>query len=753
MDVWYIPAITAAGGLSVASLVRLQLVNETQTSLISYQLRFPRELPAENVERFLAGWSGSLPPSWKRWLTSVPPLVLEVRARPNLISHHLLVPRRWAPLVESLLTAHLPSVRYAREDVLALDLNYGAEYRSSTSQRPFAVNATAMSVGLLSNLQPLGKGERAVVQFIVGPHAPVQPPRVQNGHGEPWWVGDPSLVDSSEAATALRKKQSSSLLVGVGRIAVRTGTPERAHALLRRVEASWHSVRAPGVHLSRRLLPKSVVASRVNRRIVPAFAWPGGAINVQEAAGLVGAPIGISQLPGLRLGGCRLLPVPQAVPRSGIVIGTGTFPSTRRPVALDHDALTRHLYVDGPTGTGKSVWLSNLAIAHMADPQATTIVIDPKDGTLVDRVLATMPANRLPDLVVFDPTDSSPVGFNPLACTSATRELVVDRIVSIMSSIWKSSFGPRSADLIRHALLALTLIPGMTLVEAVRLLTDVPFARWVVSQVDDPLVTGAWFSWWFSLSDAERANIAAAPANKLRAITSRAAARHAVGQDQPAINFDLLLNNHGILLVRLPVGLLGEDTAALLGAVIVAQISQSIAARASIAPGNRTPALLIIDELATVLRQEGDAIETMMSTARGYSVGLAVATQHTGQMPPSVKTTVLANTLTKVLLGSSREDAALFAKEFGSGLTPDELREIEAHEAVAAIYAQGRTQPPTTMAVPPPAPALRDPEEAKALSRRRFGVNRDEIEAAIRTRQNVHGTGSGSVGRKPRRSA
>jgi hypothetical protein len=117
MDVWYIPAITAAGGLSVASLVRLQLVNEAQTSMVSYELRFPRELPAESVERFLAGWSGSLPPSWKRWLTSVPPLVLEVRAKPESISHHLLVPQRWAPLIEALLGAHLPSVRYKREDV------------------------------------------------------------------------------------------------------------------------------------------------------------------------------------------------------------------------------------------------------------------------------------------------------------------------------------------------------------------------------------------------------------------------------------------------------------------------------------------------------------------------------------------------------------------------------------------------------------------------------------------------------------
>jgi hypothetical protein len=754
VNAWYLPA-AASGGLAAASFVRIQFVDESRTSLVSYQLRFPRDLDSSDVARFISGWSGSLPPAWKRWATGVPPLVLEARAQGESITHHLLVPRRWAQLAESLLEAHLPSVRYRREsELVLLGLTHATEYRTSTSKRSFSMDAAALSVGLLSTMQPLKRDERVVVQFVLGPHAPVPPPEVRNGQSKPWWQSDPALVDSSEAATALRKKQTGALLVGVGRIGVRTKSDKRALALLRRVEASWHATRAPGVHLSRRLLLKRTVARHMNRRQIPAFAWAGGALNANEAAGFSGWPIGIAQLPGLQLGGCRLLPVPQPIPRAGLVIGKGTFPSTHRPVALDGSALTRHLYINGPTGTGKSVFLSNLAIAHLRDPQSSLLLVDPKDGSLVSAVLEAMPENRLQDLIVFDPTDPVPVGFNPLACTPESRELVVDRIVSIMSSIWKSAFGPRSADLVRHALLALTLIPGMTLVEAVRLLTDVPFAHWVTSQVDDPLVTGAWFSWWFSLSEAERANIAAAPSNKLRAITSRAAARHAVGQDAPAIDFDQILNNHGVLLVQLPVGLLGEDTAALLGAIIIAQISQAIAARASIEPAKRTPALLVVDELATVLHQQGDAIETMLSTARGYGVGLALATQHVGQMPLSVKTTVLANTLTKILLGCSREDANLFAKEFGIGLTADELREIEPHEAVAAIFAAGRTQPPTTITVPPPPTKLRAAEIGKDISRRRFGVNREDIEESIKRRQRVTGRmASDTIGRKRRGSA
>src|SRR4051812_4712202 len=78
------------------SLLRLGFVRDERRTFIDYQLRFPRNLPVEAVQRFLAGWSGSLPPAWKRWITGVPSLVVEVRAEPNLISHHLLVAQRWA---------------------------------------------------------------------------------------------------------------------------------------------------------------------------------------------------------------------------------------------------------------------------------------------------------------------------------------------------------------------------------------------------------------------------------------------------------------------------------------------------------------------------------------------------------------------------------------------------------------------------------------------------------------------------------
>ncbi len=748
----YVPALGTGAALAAIAAARTQALAQERSEIVSYELRFPKELPPEAVENFLQGWTGTLPPAWKRWATGVPFLIIETRARPGAISHHLLVALRWSHIVESLLTAHLPSVRYRREDgPTQLKLSHGIEYRSNTNLRALAVDAAALSIGLLSSLQPLRDSERLVTQYVVGPHAPVAPPQVQNGHGKTWWANDPAFVDTSEAATALRRKQTSALLIGVGRLGVRTDSYQRARTLLRRAEASWSGARAPGIHLRRRLIPKTTVARRINRRIVPVVAWPGGAINVQEAAGLIGWPVGIEQLPGLRLGGCRLLPVSQAIPNAGTVIGTGTFPSTRRPVAVDGEARLRHLLVTGPTGTGKSVFLSNLASSDLSDHDRSVVVIDPKDGSLVDRILEAMPASRQGDVIVFDPSDDRTVGFNPIACTPETRELVVDQVVSIMAAVWKSSWGPRSSDLIRHALLTLTQVPGMTLVEAPRLLTDATFRRHVLAQVDDPLVTGSFWQWFDGLSEAERSAIVAPPMNKLRALTSRESVRHAIGQTTPAINFQQILNSRGVLLVRLSSGLLGDETASLLGALITAQLWQAIAARAALPHDQRPPAMVTIDEVQSVLRMPVDTIENMLTQARGYGVGVTLAHQHLQQLPADVREAALSNTRSKVIFATSQRDASTFAKELGSSLTADDLREIEAHEAVASVFAAGRTQPPTTISVPPPPARLRDARVIRELSRRRFGVDRADVEAAIRARQQVGQ--DGPVGRKRRGAA
>lgn len=725
---------------------------ERRSALVAFTLRFPRQTATEGVEALLAGWSGTLPPWWRRFFTGSPFVISEVRADQGGITHRLLVPRSWEHLLTALLGAHLPSVRYERTEVVEPPARFGTEYRLSTSERPLSVDAAALSARLLSSLQPLRANETVTVQYVLAPAPPVGPARVEGTQdGAPWLTTDNGVVTTSEAATALRKKQSAALLLGVGRIGVVTAESHRARSLLRHVEAAWHGVRAPGVLLRRRLLPQRLVGRWIERRRVPLVAWPGGVLNVAEASGLIGWPIGIEALPGLELGGCRLLPVPGAVPRRGAVVGVGTYPGTPRPVALDTRARTHHTLVIGPTGVGKSVLLGNLSLAALAEPGQALIVIDPKDGEIVDAICERLPDRRLDDVIVLDPTDERPVGFDPLRSTPTTRELVVDRVVSIMAAVWKSAWGPRSADLIRHALLTLTQVPGMTLCEAPALLSADPgFRRQVLAQVDDPVGVAPFWAWFNSLSSAEVANITAAPLNKLRAFTTRTAVRHTLGQPKPGVDFERLLGTGGVLLVRLSGGLLGEETASLIGALVTAQLWQAVSARASIAPQSRRPALVVVDELPSILRLPVNAVEDMLAMARGYGVGAVLAAQAMYQLGTDLRHAALANTRTKIVFGCDREDAALFAREFGSGLTPEDLMGLDAFEAVVAAFANGRTQPPATVRTLPLDEPLSAASVVKEHSRARFGAERADIEAAIRARLEIGNERNGAIGRSRR---
>lgn len=713
-------------------------------TLVAYRLRFPRNTAAADVQAFMAGWTGTLPPWWKRWLTGVPVLVAEVQATKDGISHRLLVSQAWESFATALLGAHLPSVRYERVDVTVPPIKLGAEYRLTTSERRLAVDPPVLAARLLAALQPLQGSETVTVQHVIGAAPPVAPTRTAKGDDELGLLGPGAgVVATSEAAAARRQKHQAQLLVVAPRIGIETGTPRRAWTLLRRVEAAWHGVRAPGVLLKRRWLPGAVVAGRMRqRRTAATLGWSRNTFNAVEASGLLGWPVEVEQLPGLTLGGCRLLPVARAVPVGGTVLGVGTYPATERPVGLTTSARLHHTHVVGVTGVGKTHLLSHIALSDLSEPGRGLIVVDAKDGTLIDNIVERLPDERLDSVIVLDPTDARPVGFDPLRSTPATRELVVDRLVSVMAAIWKSAWGPRSSDLTLHALLTLTAVPGLTLCEAPALLADPGFRRAVLSRVRDPNLQSYWAA-FNALSAAEQVSITAAPLNKLRAFTARTFVRHTVGQANPAIDFEQVLNNGGVVLVRLPEGLLGQETASLLGTFLMAQVWQAVAARAALPPTARPPAMVIVDEVQVVLRLAGAALDDFLAQARGYGVGLTAAHQLLAQLPRELHQALLANARTHVVMACGRADAAELARELGSGLTADDLVGLDPYEAVAAVYAAGRTQPAATIRTLPLGEPLRSADDAKAHSRQSYGADRRNIEAALQARLRLGGPDDG----------
>ncbi|MCP3880851.1 MAG: type IV secretion system DNA-binding domain-containing protein [Sulfitobacter sp.] len=747
--IWLPPILAAISFVLGLLLLRAADARELRHSLMCIELRFPKDQEEGGVQAFLGSISGLLPPWWRRWWHT-PFIVSEVLADRTGTRHRLLVPRRFVRHVEAALAAHLPAVAYDEKETFAYPaLNVAAEYRLTSAERSLAIDGTSLSAGLLSSLHPLFEHESIVVQVLFAPARPVAPARMATAEERDLQLDD-GVVLTSEAASALRKKRSAPLLLTTLRIGVMASSTVRRHGLLRDAEATWHATRAPGTLLKRRLVTPTTAAQRITTVWRPLNGWP-VLLNSSEAAGLVGYPINATSLPGVEFGASRPLPVPTEVPRFGTILGEGTHPRSRRPVGIDPVGRTHHSLIIGPTGSGKSVLLAHLA-EHDAEAGHALVVIDPKDGDLVDAVAARLPAARLEDVIVFDPTDDRPVGFDPLRSSSADRELVVDRVLGLMVDIWQENLGPRSADILRHVLLTIAAHPHLTMAEAPRLLVDQSFRHRMLAAHDPGPEVRGWWDWADNLSTGEWSAMTGAPLNKLRAFVGRSPVAHTIGQTGPAIDFGRVLNDRQILLVRLPVGLLGDETTALLGAMLINQLWHAIAARAAVPKALRRPVSVIVDEVGTVLRFPASSIDTMLTQARGYGVGVTLAGQHLSQLPSDLRAAALTNARTKVVFATGRDDAGVFARELGHGLTADDVMGIAAFHAIAAVHAAGRTQTPATIRTLPSEMPLRSASEVRASSRQRWGVDRGDIDTARRQRVEAPAeTGADRVGRKRRR--
>jgi len=630
----------------------------------------------------------------------------------------------------------MPSVRYqAVEPDNRLPrgaTGVGAEYRLTTSGRVLRSDPVGFSAGLLSSLWPLRANEQITVQWGLTPAAPVQPARLRAKGKSPPISLDARLLDNSEAVSALKAKQAEPLLLATARIAAKADTRERARSLLRHAEAPWHASRAPGVHLSRRFLPEGLVVERVSHRAVPLLPFP-MTLNAVEASGLIGWPIGLTGLPGLALGGCRLLPVARVVQTVGSVLGTSTFPATAgRAVALDAQARRHHLWVCGPTGIGKTTLLARLALGDI-DAGHPTIVIDPK-GELIERITQRLSEHRLDDVIVLNAADDErPVGYNPLKCTPASRELVVEQVLGVMRSIWQWSWGPRLDDIVRACLLTLTAVGGMTLAELPSLINDERFRAHVLAKVHDPFGVDAFWATFHAWSKAEQVTYTAPVLNKARAFAMRSRLRGVLGQVNPAVDLPRIIGKRQVLLVNLAAGSLGTDAAYLLGSLIFAGVWDAISARASRPEQQRSMVACYLDEFQHMVALPTPA-ETILAEGRSYGLALTLAHQNLGQLDRDLQAAVKANARTKLVFQTSRDDAQVFARELGGGLTPEDLMGVAAHEAVVAAFAAGRTQPPATIALPDLGPPLRPSSDVLARSRERFGVPRGEVDTALEAR-------------------
>ncbi|MBM7416831.1 MULTISPECIES: type IV secretory system conjugative DNA transfer family protein [Nocardiaceae] len=449
----------------------------------------------------------------------------------------------------------------------------------------------------------------------------------------------------------------------------------------------------------------------------------GGILSATELAGMLALPLD---------GTDRALPIgdptPPISPTDGRLLGSSLHPaSLDAPVMFPTAAIPTGLLVIGPTGSGKSNLLAAMALADVAAGRGL-VVIEPK-GDLCDAIMERLdPAQRRRVIAIDAGETDHPVGSNVLAGDPGNAERRADDIVGLFRSMHGAALGPRSTDVLLHAVLMAARMPGGTLIDVPTLLTNASFRRRVAAQVCDPIVVGPWLAWFDNLSEAERSQVVAPILNKLRGFTSRSSIRRLLGQSDPGWSWDDALNSGGIVLVSLNRGVVGAEAASVAGSLLLGQLWSALQRRSRLGERDRRLASIIVDEWQLFIG--GLDFADALATVRGAGVaGLSLANQNLAQLTPELRAAVAANARSKISFTPSIDDAKTLSAWIGSpNVAPQDLLRIGQYEAVAAIHTHAGAAHFRTHRLPTrriAAPTVR------VQSRQQFGRSGEAVDAEL----------------------
>ncbi len=392
---------------------------------------------------------------------------------------------------------------------------------------------------------------------------------------------------------------------------------------------------------------------------------------------------------------------------------------------------SRHVYIIGQTGAGKSGMLELFALSDVFYNQGYCIV-DPHGDFAINN-LRFVPEYRIKDVVYFNPADTAfPVAFNPLEVTDpAKKPNISSEVIGVLKRMFGDSWGPRLEHVLRYTLLALLDRPETTLLDISRLLTDKDFRKETLDYCTDVTVLQFWkheFGQWSE----KQVNEAIAPVlNKVGAFTANPIIRNIVGQAKSSFDIRKIMDEGKILVVNLSKGLIGEDNAGILGAFIVTKVQLAAMSRSDIADvADRRPFYLYVDEFQNFAT---DSFAVILSEARKYGLNLTVANQYTAQMTDSVRDAVFGNVGTTISFRVSADDAPILSKQFEPTFDAADLIQMNNRNFVISMIINGEKVPAfsaTTLSLP--TTPKDNFEQIIQSSRELYARPRAEVESIIR---------------------
>ena len=415
---------------------------------------------------------------------------------------------------------------------------------------------------------------------------------------------------------------------------------------------------------------------------------------------------------------------------------------------------TRHVYVIGKTGMGKSTLLENMAVQDVQNSEGLAFV-DPH-GKSAELLLEYIPKERINDVIYFAPFDTDyPVSFNVMEDVGPEkRHLVANGLMSAFKKIWVDAWSARMEYILNNTLLALLEYPESTLLGVNRMLSDKWYRQKVVSNISDPSVKSFWTDEFEKYGERYMQEAGAAIQNKVGQFTANPLVRNIVGQRHSSFDVRKIIDEKKILIANLSKGKVGEQNANLLGSMLITKIYLGALSRADVNAAGLTKLpnfYLFVDEFQSFANE---SFADILSESRKYKLNLTIAHQYVDQMSEEVRSAVFGNVGTTIAFRVGPLDAELLEKIFFPTFTAEDLVNLGRYQTYLTLMIDGiGSQPFSAVSLPPiekPAESFHD--RIIESSRKSFARPKDKVEEEIKAWYLEGGEERTAFDKKKRRS-
>ena len=281
------------------------------------------------------------------------------------------------------------------------------------------------------------------------------------------------------------------------------------------------------------------------------------------------------------------------------------------------------------------------------------------------------------------------------------------------------------------------------LTDIIRLFTDDDFQKDHVRNVKNPIVKAWWEKTFASMGQREKQEIIPFIAAKFTGFITNQTMRNIIWQTKSSFNVAEAMQEWKILFLNLSKGMVWDLNSKLLGMIIVSKIQSAAMQRQRMEKSERRDFYLYIDEFQNYVTP---SIESILSEARKYRLGLVLAHQYLGQLEQSDALTKSSLDLKKAIFGNVwsvmsykvwPEDGEFLAKYFQPSFSDADLINMDKFKGVMKLAIDN--QPSTPFSIIPTNPYLEswDPKIAKALvelSRLKYGRDKAFVSKEIEYR-------------------